>query len=197
MNDSESSNASDQASESSSDEPVPSPVKESNLVSEGSLTAEGKKAVAGWINEGLGLSEVQKKLSEEHGLTLTYMETRFLVDDLELALQDPVEPVPEVPEGGSGEEVASGQDNENAEAGSASDSPSEDGGEVTVEVDKVVRPGAVVSGTATMPDGVSMQWHLDQMGRLGVNPPEGYQPSEENVAAFQKQLQVALREAGF
>lgn len=196
MNDLESSSASDQASESNPADAVSPSGKESNLVSDGSLTPEGKQAVAGWINEGMGLSEVQKKLSDEHGLTLTYMETRFLVDDLELALQDPAEPLPQVLEDGGGEEVGSGLENENAEAGLASDSSSGDGGGVTVEVDKVVRPGAVVSGTATMPDGVSMQWHLDQSGRLGVNPPEGYQPSEENVAAFQKQLQVALREAG-
>ena len=92
----ESSESSSEASpDAPSDHPISSP---SSLVSGGDLTEEGKREVARWIDEGLGLSEVQKRLAEEHGLTLTYMETRFLVDDLQLALQDPDEPEPP-PEG--------------------------------------------------------------------------------------------------
>jgi hypothetical protein len=157
------------------------------------LTDEGKLEVARWVNEGFGLSEVQKRLAAEHGLTLTYMETRFLVDDLDLDLQDPVEPEPEISAQGDADPMldpANGPD--------ALDEPSSSKvAGVTVEVDKVMRPGALASGAVTFPDGVTMQWQLDQFGRLALTPKEGYQPSEDNLVAFQQQLQAELRKAGF
>src|SRR6266542_1781444 len=48
-----------------------------------------KKAVAGWIAEGLRLSEIQSRLNSEFGVSLTYMEVRLLVDDLKLLPKDP------------------------------------------------------------------------------------------------------------
>ena len=53
------------------------------------LTPEQKAAVAGWVAAGDNLSVVQKKLSEQFKLSLTYRDVRFLVDDLELTLKDP------------------------------------------------------------------------------------------------------------
>ncbi len=170
----------------------------SSLVSEGALTDEGKREVASWINEGLGLSEVQKRLADEHGLTLTYIETRFLVDDLELSLQDP-DPEPE-PEPESEPSAAQGQDLAVDAQGNGDEEVPADQAEATgvsIEVDKVMRPGALASGSVTFPDGVTMEWQLDQFGRLAITPKEGYQPSEENLMAFQQQLQGELRKAGF
>ena len=51
-----------------------------------------KKTVIGWIEQGLKLAEIQKKLGTEMGLNPTYMEVRFLVDDLKVIPKDP-EPV--------------------------------------------------------------------------------------------------------
>ena len=150
MIDSDSSNSPEEtsisATEGSSGPPPdssPSSSSESALVSGGSLTDEGKREVARWISEGLGLSDVQKRLADEHGLTLTYMETRFLVDDLQLALQDPDEPEPPVadePEAGA---IADGED---VLEGTGAESSG-----VSVAVDKVVRPGAMASGAVTFP----------------------------------------------
>ncbi|MFP6900888.1 MAG: hypothetical protein VCA36_08075 [Opitutales bacterium] len=179
------------APEGSPDSPTGEPTSSSSsssLVSGGELTEEGKKEVARWIDEGLGLSEVQKRLAEEHGLTLTYMETRFLVDDLELALQDAEEPQPSVADKLEDGALADGKEGLEGAADSSG---------ISVEVDKVVRPGAIVSGTVTFSDGVSLQWHLDQMSRLAIAPKEDYQPSEEDLMAFQEKLQVELRKAGF
>ena len=53
------------------------------------LTPEQKAAVASWIAAGDNLSAVQKKLSEQFKISLTYRDVRFLVDDLELDLKDP------------------------------------------------------------------------------------------------------------
>ena len=58
------------------------------------LTDEQKSAVTRWLEAGAGLSEVQKRLREEFQVSLTYLDTRLLVDDLKLT---PKDPEPELP----------------------------------------------------------------------------------------------------
>lgn len=53
-----------------------------------SLTPEQKKDVASWVAAGDNLSAVQKKLSEQFQISMTYRDVRFLVDDLNLDLKD-------------------------------------------------------------------------------------------------------------
>jgi hypothetical protein len=57
------------------------------------LTPEQKQAVASWVAAGDNLSNVQQKLREQFQLSMTYMDVRFLVDDLNLELKDPKPPV--------------------------------------------------------------------------------------------------------
>ena len=45
--------------------------------------------VVEWIAQGLKLSDIQNRLVSELGVTMTYMEVRFLVDDLKLTPKDP------------------------------------------------------------------------------------------------------------
>jgi len=52
------------------------------------LTPEQKQAVAGWVAAGDTLSDVQKKLSDQFQIAMTYRDVRFLVDDLNLELKD-------------------------------------------------------------------------------------------------------------
>ena len=54
-----------------------------------SLTPEQKAAVSSWVAAGDNLSAVQKKLTEQFQISLTYRDVRFLVDDLNLELKDP------------------------------------------------------------------------------------------------------------
>lgn len=53
-----------------------------------SLTPEQKQAVETWVTAGDNLSTIQKKLFEQYKVSMTYMDVRFLVDDLNLALKD-------------------------------------------------------------------------------------------------------------
>lgn len=146
-------------------------------------TEEQKRDVARWINEGVGLSDIQKRLSEEFGVTMTYMEVRFLIDDLDLTIQDEEEPEPEKPK----------PELEKPEVDPDADLL----GSVSVTVDKVTRPGVMASGTAIFSDGVNCPWHLDQFGRLGLTPKdEAYKPSDDDLAEFQKQLQTELQKSG-
>src|SRR5437588_13045064 len=52
------------------------------------LSPEQKQAVSSWVAAGDNLSAVQKKLTEQFKLSLTYRDVRFLVDDLNLELKD-------------------------------------------------------------------------------------------------------------
>jgi hypothetical protein len=56
------------------------------------LSPEQKAAVAAWLAAGDNLSAVQKKLREQFAVALTYMDVRFLVDDLNLQIKDPPKP---------------------------------------------------------------------------------------------------------
>jgi hypothetical protein len=53
------------------------------------LTPEQQQAVSSWVAAGDNLSAIQKKLSEQFQVSMTYRDVRFLVDDLNLALKDP------------------------------------------------------------------------------------------------------------
>jgi hypothetical protein len=56
----------------------------------------------------------------------------------------------------------------------------------------------MASGSVTFSDGQHKKWTLDQFGRLGLTGgEEGYNPSDDDVMEFQKQLDSALRGKGF
>ena len=154
------------------------------------LTEEQKEKVTEWINQGQGLSEIQKGLDNEFGIKKTFMEVRFLVDDLGLALKDK-EPERTREDELALDEAGGSQTGDQQQGGSG-------GGQVSVAIDDVTRPDAVVSGKVTFSDGMKADWYLDQMGRLGLMPQkDGYQPSQDDVQAFQSQLQNELSKLGF
>jgi hypothetical protein len=150
------------------------------------LDENQRQRVTAWILEGAKLSEIQSRLAAEFGLRLTYMEVRFLVDDLKLTPKDPeppkvVEPPPAAPQ---------------AAVPSAEPSPAT--GKVSVTTDQLTRPGAVVSGKVTFSDGQTAEWYLDQTGRLGVVPKQqGYKPSAADVQQFQLALEKQISRMGF
>ena len=149
------------------------------------LTSEQQQKVAEWVRSGEGPAQVQRHLDEEFGIKMTFMDVRFLIDDLDLDLQNPPEP------------AAAADPNQVSADADATLVDSGPGG-VSVSVDAVQRPGAMLSGSATMGDGETLQWQIDQMGRLGLVPPrEGYQPSEADLMAFQQELQTVLAQKGF
>ena len=50
------------------------------------LTPEQISKVSAWVAEGATLSQIQERLSTQLEVPMTYMDVRFLVDDLNLAL---------------------------------------------------------------------------------------------------------------
>jgi len=154
-----------------------------------------KRTVADWIAQGQKLSEIQRRLAAELGLPMTYMEVRLLVDDLKLTPKDsePAKTV-ELP----GKTGAPDSPSPAGKMPAQEESPPPGEGNVSVRVDHLARPGAVVSGSVTFSDGQSAAWYLDQMGRLALAPKQqGYKPSPADLQTFQVELQNELTKMGF
>jgi hypothetical protein len=156
-----------------------------------------RQKVSQWIEEGLSLSKIQDKLASEFGLKMTYMEVRFLIDDLGVKLKDtPKEKPAELQPGkASGAAPAPGGIATTPAQAAPGDAI---GSGVSVTVDQVTRPGSLVSGKVKFSDGKTAEWYLDQMGRLGLVPKEqGYKPSQDDLMDFQAELQNELARLGF
>lgn len=154
-----------------------------------------KQRISAWIAEGAKLSDIQKRIGLEFGMSLTYMEVRMLVDDLKLVPNDPVRPKEDktsllsAPAAAASGPAAMG-------AAAASGPAKADG--VSVTMDAVARPGTLTSGGVIFSDGQAGVWHLDEQGRLGVAPAQkGYKPSAADVEAFQRKLEVELARVGY
>jgi hypothetical protein len=165
------------------------------------LSDEQRQRVTAWILEGAKLSEIQNRLTSEFGIKLTYMEARFLVDDLKLVPKDPeppkvVEPpaAPKPPEAAA--HPATLSDEVVPEGDEATLPPA--ASKVSVTVDQITRPGSLISGKVTFSDGQTADWYLDQMGRLGVVPKQqGYKPLPADVQDFQMALQREVQKLGY
>ena len=163
------------------------------------LTIEQQKTVKKWVDEGAGLSQVQTRIKAEFGVSLTFLDTRMLVQELGANLKDKPEPKKTAP--APAPKAHPGEDDlddlEEEEPGTA---PADGliGGKVTVSLDRIVRPGAVVSGDVTFSDGKTAKWLLDQTGRLaleGANP--AYRPPTQDIQEFQTQLRALLQTRGY
>jgi hypothetical protein len=168
------------------------------------LTPEQKQAVTSWIAAGEGLSAVQKRLADEFQISMTYMDVRFLVDDLGLELVEAPKKRSTAPTDlsqGPAHQPAPPPDEDDAlPTGSegfdevADEAPISG---VKVDTDALIRPGAMISGTASFSDGQTAKWAIDQHGRLLFDPAtKGYRPSQQDLQDFQLELQAVLERKG-
>ncbi len=141
------------------------------------LTDEQKAIVLKWIEAGAGPSDLQKRLKEELQISLTYLETRLLADDLKLSFVEPEAPAEPAPALEPEKPIPTGK--------------------VNVTIDQITRPGAMISGRAVFSDGETAGWYLDQTGRLGLDATTpGYRPSQQDVVDFQAELEKLARSQG-
>lgn len=153
-------------------------------------------AVAKWIAEGAKLAEIQNRLAAEFGLKLTYMEARFLVDDLKLTPKDPEPPKVVAPPPAAAQPLKTQP--VPADEIPAADEVLPPASKVAVTVDQITRPGSLISGKVTFSDGQLADWYLDQTGRLGVVPKvAGYKPAAADVQDFQLALQREVAKLGY
>jgi len=155
-------------------------IQDSGMFSASKLTPEQIDSLKQLAAKGATMSDLQKHLSEEHKISITYMDTRFLILDLGIELVEEKEEQPK-PE-------------ETPEAIEAEVTPT---GSVQVTLDSITVPGAMVSGKVTFSDGEKAVWMLDQSGRPGLDPDTaGYRPSQEDILEFQTQLRNLIEKQG-
>jgi hypothetical protein len=153
-------------------------VKNPPMFSAAKLTDDQKQALTRWAAEGASMADLQRRLQEEFNIGITYMDTRFLVLDLGLKLKEDEPKIDEKPEEAVEAPVPTGK--------------------VTVTIDELVLPGALVSGRVSFSDGQGGTWLIDQSGRPGLDPDTlGYRPSQEDIAEFQVQLRGLLEKRGY
>jgi hypothetical protein len=167
------------------------------------LSDAQKQAVRAWLQEGLPLAEIQKRLAAELGVHLTYMELKLAVSELDVLPKDQepavVPELPKTPAANAHANARAGAPGKAAAppAAAAPAAPPPAPGKVSVTVDQLTRPGALVSGQVQFSDGKKAAWYLDEMGRLGMVAPEpGYRPPAADIPAFQAALERELSRLG-
>ena len=147
------------------------------MFSASKLSEEQKSALHRWAADGASIADLQKGLKDEFDIGITYMDARFLVLDLGIELK-------EAP-----------KEEKKPEDEAAKPVPT---GTVTVTMDGLALPGALISGKVTFSDGETAVWMLDHHGRPGLDPDTaGYRPTQEDVIDFQKQLSEMVRKKGY
>ena len=148
------------------------------------VTAEQLEMVRQWAAEGVDLNGIQKRLASECGVHMMYMDVRFLLLDhgIEIATaaapapvkkEEPAAPAPEPVQPAPAPGVA---------------------GKPVVTLDELMLPGALISGKVSFPSGTHGAWQIDQFGRFAWNDLSG-QPTQEELQAFQMELQMILSRA--
>ncbi len=159
------------------------------------LTPEQRTALEQWAADGATLNDVQQRLKAQFDVSLTYLDARLLLLELQVKLKDkprdepkPEEPAPIAP-------IAPPQPIEDA---ALPDEAAPAGGPVSISIDEITLPGSLVSGKVTFSDSKTVGWYLDQSGRLGLRGQEpGYRPPAADVPVFQAELDRVLVQAGF
>lgn len=106
------------------------------MINPDQLSPEQVQSIRDWAEEGFDLNAIQKNLHEKLGLKLTFMDTRFLLQDLDIHLRQP--------------EAAPQPEQSEMEAAPA---PSPLLGKTQVSVDEVTPPHALIAGKVLFKSG--------------------------------------------
>ena len=149
-----------------------------------------KRFVAQKLQEGIKLSDIQNLLADELDCRMTFLDLRLLaaeLEDVDWSQFDPKEkkaeevPAPAAPAADEATPAAEPAADSAAEAAPAA------AGSTVVELSRLSRPGAMAHGTVTFASGVTAEWLIDEMGRLGLDKVSG-QPTEQDIQDFQVEL---------
>ena len=141
---------------------------------------ERKPIVKQLLAEGRSLSEILDYLHKEKNDSITYLELRLLLSEM----PDAMLPEKESPKPSTRAPTAPAQ-------------PATSTGGLSISVDQMPAPGAMLSGYARFSSGAKAHWFLDAMGRLGLEPELGSgKPTEADVKEFTAQLRRLLQQAG-
>lgn len=167
------------------------------------LSEAQKQTLRAWLQQGLSLAEIQKRLASDLGVHLTYLELKLAVSELDVLPKDQEPAVaPELPKTLAADAPSKAPlpqkgkgtpPKESAPVASPPPAP----GKVSVTVDQLSRPGTLASGQVQFSDGKKATWYFDEMGRLGLVAPEpGYRPPAGDIPEFQAALDRELSRLG-
>lgn len=142
---------------------------------------EIKKFMLEKIAENISLSDIQTMVNEKFGTQMTFMDIRILASELEVDWQGETK----------AEEPAEEDKTEEKEDAAAEEKAP---GKTTVELNKIVRPGALASGSVNFASGVYAEWYIDNSGRLGLDKVVGGKPTEQDIEDFQVEMQKIFGE---
>jgi len=127
------------------------------------------------VAEGAQLNELQNIIKTQFGHNLSFMETRFLISDLDIQIITPEPAAPSEPT----EPISTDSAPAQTEALNQKNIPESS---VSVEIDQIEQPGSYVSGSVTWSDGQTGQWLINQEGSLDLKmgTPD-YQPLTEDM----------------
>ena len=138
---------------------------------------ERKEIVRKLLADGQTLSQIQDYLRKEKGDSITYMELRILLSEMPDA-KLPEKEHPKTPP-------------VSAVAAPATPEPA---GKLSISVNQVPAPGAMLSGYARFSSGAKANWFIDEMGRLGLEPELGSsKPTQADMQEFSVELRRMLQ----
>lgn len=140
---------------------------------------EIKKFMAERIAENIPLSEIQSMVNEKFNTRMTFMDIRILASELEIDWQA---------------NEAEDTQEEDAEVDDKAEKAEDTPAKTTVELNKIVRPGAIASGSVNFASGVYAEWYIDNSGRLGLDKVVGGKPTEQDIEDFQVEMQKIFAE---
>ncbi|MBR1967288.1 MAG: hypothetical protein IKA22_11840 [Lentisphaeria bacterium] len=144
---------------------------------------EIKKFMLEKIAENISLSDIQTMVNEKFNTKMTFMDIRILASELEVDWRSEEENKAE-------EKTAETEDN-TEEKDSVQEKTT---AKTTVELNKIVRPGAIASGSVNFASGVYAEWFIDNNGRLGLDKVKGGKPTEQDIEDFQVEMQKIFGE---
>ena len=148
------------------------------------MTNEERQAIVRQLlKDGRTLSQIQDFLRHEKGDNITYMELRILLSEMpdaklpEKEFSKPVLPPTPSPAAGT------------------ADAPAAPAGKLSISMDQLPAPGAMLSGYARFSSGAKAQWFLDETGRLGLEPELGSgKPTAADMQEFSTELRRMLQQ---
>ncbi len=148
---------------------------------------ERKPIVQRLLKEGLTLSQIQDYLRKEKNDSITYMELRLLLSEMPDATL-PEKEFPKVvlpPPSPAGKPATPGSPAQPAATAS----------KLSISVDQMPAPGAMLSGYARFSSGAKAHWFLDEAGRLGLEPELGSdKPTQADMQEFSTELRRMLQQ---
>jgi len=145
---------------------------------------ERKPIIRNLLQQGQSLSQILDFLHKEKSDPITYMELRLLLSEM----PDAKLPEKEMPKTTLPPPVAT-------PPAAGKEQPAPAAGKLSISVDQMPAPGAMLSGYARFSSGAKAQWFVDEVGRLGLEPELGSgKPTQKDMQEFSAELRRMLQQ---